>query len=52
MGSACTNGSEAYDVCQKRLDMDIAGHRVHWKLYYTNWFFLEKEPKKCDHYSR
>ena len=47
MRSACTRGSGAYDVCQKRLDMHIAGQRAHRELYYANWFLLEKEPRKC-----
>ena len=47
MRSACTRGSRAYDVCQKRLDIHIAGQGAHRELYYTNWFFLEKEPEKC-----
>ena len=52
MRSACTRESEAYGVCRKRLDMHIANQRAHRELYYANWFLLEKEPKKCDHYSR
>ena len=47
MRSACTRGSGAYDVYQKRLDMHISGQRAHWELYYANWFFSEKEPGKC-----
>ena len=47
MRSACTRGSGAYDVCQKTLDMHIAGQRVHWELYYANQFLSEKEPEKC-----
>ena len=46
MKSACTRGSRAYDVCQKRLDMHIASQRVHRELYYANRFLLEKEPEK------
>ena len=42
MRSACTRGSGAYDVCQKRLDMHIAGKRAHWELYYANRFLSEK----------
>ena len=34
-------------MCQKRLDMHIAGQRVHQELYYTNRFLSEKEPQKC-----
>ena len=30
MRSACPRGSGAYEVCQKRLDMHIAGQRAHW----------------------
>ena len=47
MRSACTRGSGAYDVCQKRLDMHIAGQRAHREFYYANRFLLEKEPGKC-----
>ena len=47
MRSTCTRGSGAYDVCQKRLDMHIAGQRVHRELYYANRFLSEKEPRKC-----
>ena len=47
MRSTYTRDSGAYDVCQKRLDMHIAGQRVHSELYYANLFLLEKEPKKC-----
>ena len=47
MRSACTRGSRAYDVCQKRLDMHITGQRAHRGLYYTNRFLLEKESEKC-----
>ena len=46
MRSACTRGSGAYYVCQKRLDMHITGQRAHRKLYYANRFLLEKEPEK------
>ena len=28
--------SGAYDVCQKRVDMHIAGQKAHWELYYAN----------------
>ena len=45
--SAYTRGSGAYDVCQKRLDIHIAGQRAHRELYYENWFLLEKELEKC-----
>ena len=47
MRSACRRGSGAYDVCQKRLDMHIAGQRVHHELYYANRFLLKKESDKC-----
>ena len=47
MKSACMGDSGAYDVCQKKLDMHIAGQRTHWELYYANRFLSEKEPKKC-----
>ena len=47
MRSACTRGSRAYDVHQKRLDMHIASQRVHRELYYANRFLLENEPEKC-----
>ena len=47
MRSACTRGSGAYDVCQKRLDMHIAGQRMHQELFYANWFLSKKEPEKC-----
>ena len=47
MRSACIRGSGAYDVCQKRLDMHIAGQKAHWKLYYANRFLLEREADKC-----
>ena len=47
MRSACTRGSGAYDLCQKRLDIHIAGQRAHRELYYTNWFLSEKESGKC-----
>ena len=47
MRSACTRGSGAYDVCQKRLDMHIASQRAHQELYYANRFLSEKEPRKC-----
>ena len=47
MRSACTRGSGAYDVCQKRLDMHIVGQRAHRELYYTNRFLSEKQPEKC-----
>ena len=47
MRSACTRGSGAYDVSQKRLDMHIAGQRAHRELYYANRFLSEKEPGKC-----
>ena len=47
MRSACTRGSGVYDVCQKRLDMHIAGQRVHREHYYANRFLSEKEPEKC-----
>ena len=47
MRSACTRGSGAYDVCQKRLDMHIAGQRAHRELYYANRYLSEKEPGKC-----
>ena len=47
MRSACTRGSGAYDVCQKRLDMHIASQRTHWEHYYANRFLSEKEPGKC-----
>jgi len=46
MRSTCTRGSGAYDVAQKRLDMHIAGQRVHRELYYANRFISEKGPKK------
>ena len=46
MRSACTRGSGAYDVYQKRLDMHIVGQRTHWELYYANRFLSEKEPQK------
>ena len=46
MRSACTRDSGAYDVCQKRLDMHIAGQRAHQELYYTNQFLSEKEPER------
>ena len=46
MRSACIRGSGAYDVCQKRLDMHIAGQRAHRELYYANRFLSEKEPRK------
>ena len=39
--------SGAYNVCQKRLDMHIAGQRVHRELYYANCFLSEKELEKC-----
>ena len=47
MRSACTRGSGVYDVCQKRLDMHIAGQRAHRELYYANRFLSEKQPEKC-----
>ena len=47
MRSASMRGSGAYDVCQKRLDMHIAGQRADQELYYANRFLLEKEPRKC-----
>ena len=47
MRSACTRGSGAYDMCQKRLDMHIVGQRAHRELYYANRFLSEKEPGKC-----
>ena len=47
MRFACTRGSGAYDVCQKRLDMHIAGQRAHRELYYANHFLSEKQPEKC-----
>ena len=47
MRSACTRGSGAYDVCEKRLDMHIVGQRAHRELYYSNRFLSEKEPGKC-----
>ena len=47
MRSACTRGSGAYDVCQKRLDMHIAGQRAHREYDYANRFLSEKEPEKC-----
>ena len=47
MRSACTRGSGAYDVCQKRLDMHIASQRAHRELYYANRFLSEKQPEKC-----
>ena len=47
MRSACTRGSGAYDVCQKRLDMHIAGERAHREHYYANRFLSKKEPEKC-----
>ena len=47
MRSACTRGSGAYDVCQKRLDMHIVGQRAHQELYYANQFLSEKELEKC-----
>ena len=47
MRLACTSGSGAYDVCQKRLDMHITGQRAHRELYYANHFFSEKQPEKC-----
>ena len=34
--SACTRGSGAFDVYQKRLDMHIVGQRAHQELYYAN----------------
>ena len=40
-------GSEAFDMCQKKLNMHIAGQRAHQELYYANRFMSEKEPKKC-----
>ena len=45
--AACTRGSGAYDVCQKRLDMHIAGQRAYRELYYANCYLLTKEPEKC-----
>ena len=47
MRSACTRGSGAYDVCQKRSDMHIVGQRTHRELYYVNQFLSEKEPERC-----
>ena len=47
MRSACTRDSGAYDVCQKRLDMHIAGQRAHRELYYANRSLSEKELEKC-----
>ena len=47
MRSTCTRGSGAYDVCQKRLDMHIAGQREHREHYYANWFLSEKKREKC-----
>ena len=47
MRSAWTRGSGAYDVCQKRLDMHIAGQRAHQELYYANRFLSEEELEKC-----
>ena len=47
MRSACTRGSGTYDVCQKRLDMHIAGQRAHRELYYANHFLSEKQPEQC-----
>ena len=46
MRSTCTSGSRAHNVCQKTLDIHIADPRAHWELYYANWFFSKKEPKK------
>ena len=47
MRSVCTRGNGAYDLCQKRLDMHIAGQRAHWELYYANRFLSKKKPGKC-----
>ena len=47
MRSTCTRGSGAYAVCQKRLDMHIAGQRAYRELYYANRFLSKKEPGKC-----
>ena len=47
MRSACTRGSGAYNVCQKRLDMHITKQKAHQELYYANRFISEKESEKC-----
>ena len=47
MRSACTRSSGAYDLCQKRFDMHIAGQRVHREFYYINWFLSKKDPENC-----
>ena len=47
MRSAYTKDSGAYDACQKRLVMHIVGQKVHWELYYANWFLSAKEQEKC-----
>ena len=46
MRSVCIRDSRAYDVCQKRLDMHIAGQKAYKELYYANRFLSEKEPEK------